>query len=241
MQKYSFLYLVDSYIKEFKTKVINATDRIIELETTAFYATGGGQPHDTGKLLIEGEDEYKVLDVHNEDGKIFHLVDRDASNVKKNAKVTGIIDWGRRYKFMRMHTASHIIASVFNKKYDALITGNQIGLEKTRFDFSLEGFDREKIQECIDEANNLVQKNAKVKVYFLKRDEAIKIPNIVKLAGTLPPNLDTLRIVEIEGIDIQADGGTHVQNTEEVGRIELVKMENKGRANRRVYFKLDPD
>ncbi len=240
VQKYSFLYLVDSYIKEFESKVVKIADKIIELETTAFYATGGGQPHDTGKLIIDG-DHFTVVDVHNEGGKIFHLVEGDTSNVNKGDRVKGRIDWDRRYKFMRMHTASHVISSVFNDKHDALITGNQIGLEKTRFDFSLEGFDREKIQECVDEANKLIKKNAEVKVYFLKRDEAIKIPNIVKLAGTLPPNLDTLRVVDIEGIDIQADGGTHVKNTKEIGQIELLKMENKGKSNRRVYFKLNPD
>jgi len=232
------LYLKDSYLKEFIAKVIAVHNNSIELDKTVFYPTGGGQPNDTGVISLNGND-LEVVDVKKHGDKILHYVNSQP-NLQTDSKIIGKIVWNRRYKFMRMHTASHIIASVFHQKHGALITGNQIGLEKTRFDFSLEGFNRQKIGECIDEANSLIRKNADVNVYFLKSEEAMKIPNIVKLAGVLPPNLQTLRIVEIEDIDTQADGGTHVKNTKEIGKIELLKMENKGKSNRRVYFKLFP-
>ena len=232
------LYLKDSYLKEFIAKVIAVHNNSIELDKTVFYPTGGGQPNDTGVISLNGND-LEVVDVKKHGDKILHYVNSQP-NLQTDSKIIGKIVWNRRYKFMRMHTAAHIIASIFNTKHGALITGNQIGLEKTRFDFSLEGFDRQKIEGCIEEANFQISKNAEVKVYFLKREEAMKIPNIVKLAGALPPNLEILRIVEIMGIDTQADGGTHVKNTQEIGKIELVKMENRGKTNRRVYFKLNP-
>lgn len=233
-----FLYLKDSYLKEFDAKIVAINDNSIELDKTVFYPTGGGQPNDIGVISSNGS-ELQVIDVKKQEDKILHYLSSQI-RLTADSQIIGKIDWDRRYKFMRMHTASHIIASVFHQKHGALITGNQIGLEKTRFDFSLEGFNRQKIGECIDEANSLIRKNADVNVYFLKSEEAMKIPNIVKLAGALPPNLQTLRIVEIEDIDTQADGGTHVKNTKEIGKIELLKMENKGKSNRRVYFKLFP-
>ena len=233
-----FLYLKDSYLKEFDAKIVAINDNSIELDKTVFYPTGGGQPNDIGVISSNGS-ELQVIDVKKQEDKILHYLSPQI-RLTADSQIIGKIDWDRRYKFMRMHTASHIIASVFHQKHRALITGNQIGLEKTRFDFSLEGFNRQKIEECIDEANSLIRKNADINVYFLKSEEAMKIPNIVKLAGALPPNLQTLRIVEIEDIDTQADGGTHVKNTKEIGKIELLKMENKGKSNRRVYFKLFP-
>jgi Ser-tRNA(Ala) deacylase AlaX len=166
--------------------------------------------------------------------RFFHEVDRVGLEVGN--KIHGIIDWERRYRLMRMHTAAHVISEIINRETGALITGNQLDVEKSRIDYNLENFDRKKIEECVNKANEVIRQGLQVKVYFLKREEALKIPKITKLAKGLPENLEEVRIVEIEGFDIQADGGTHVSNLKEIGKIEIVKMENKGRSNRRLYY-----
>ena len=140
---------------------------------------------------------------------------------------------------MRSHTAAHTLASILHQETGALITGNQLDVDKIRFDFNLEKFDQEIFLTYIEKANNLFKQDIPVRWYELPREEALKIPGIVKMAGAFPPELDTLRIVQIEGIDTQADGGTHVRNLKEVGLIRLLKAENKGKSNRRVYFCLN--
>ena len=137
---------------------------------------------------------------------------------------------------MRLHTTAHLLAAVFNTKGKALITGGQMEPEKSRMDFSLEDFDRAKIDDFFKLANSLVKTDAPVKISYMKREEALKIPDMVKLANKMPPDVETLRIVEIEGIDRQADGGCHVKSLKEIGTIELLGLENKGKSNRRVYF-----
>ena len=138
---------------------------------------------------------------------------------------------------MQYHTAAHVLAGLFNTATGALITGNQIGIEKTRFDFNLEHFDRSVLEDAINSANKVLGTDVPIKIYNLPREEAMKIPGIVKLANALPPDVSELRIVEIVGVDTQADGGCHVKNLLEVPKIELIGCKNKGKCNRRVYFK----
>lgn len=230
----SALYMNDSYLKEFEAVVEGVKDdKFIVLDKTAFYPTGGGQPHDTGILACNGE-EYIVVYCGKFSGKISHEVAKPG--LKPGDKVTGKINWDRRYKFMRMHTAAHLLISIFNRESNVLITGNQIDEDKTRIDFNMENFDREKIMKYIEEANSITKQDVPVNTYYLPREEAMKLPGVVKLAGALPPNVQTLRIVEIPGVDLQADGGTHVKSLAEIGTIEFVKAENKGKDNRRVYY-----
>ncbi|MCW1301443.1 MAG: alanyl-tRNA editing protein AlaXM [Candidatus Nanoarchaeia archaeon] len=229
------LYLMDSYMKEFDAKIIKVNQNEVVLDKTLFYPEGGGQPHDTGKFIRSGE-EFKVINVRKSGGDIIHVVDRVGLNV--GDVVHGIIDWERRYKLMRMHTASHIISAVIHQQCGALITGNQLGLEESRIDFNLEYFDRNVIEACVEKANEIIAQGLQVKSYFLPREEALKIPSISKLASQRLPSTELLRIVEIPGVDIQADGGTHVKNTSEIGRIVVKKLENKGKNNRRIYFSL---
>lgn len=228
------LYLTDSYLRDFRSFVTSVDGAKVELSKTAFYPSGGGQPNDTGRIRF-GNDEFAVLDVKKDGERITHFLNEPPS-FSVHDEVRGELDWERRYTFMRMHTASHILASIFYSRHKALITGNQIGIDNTRFDFSMPDFDRGKIEECVKLANEAIGKKANVKISFMKREDALKIPAIVKLADALPPSIDTLRIVEIDGIDIQADGGTHVANTQEIGKIELASMENRGKNNKRVYF-----
>lgn len=137
---------------------------------------------------------------------------------------------------MRMHTAGHLLSALFYLGARCLITGNQIDVDRSRMDFSLEVFDRSQIEGFVGEANELIAKDASVKSYFLDRSEALKIPDLVKLAEAAPPVEAQLRIVEIAGIDRQADGGLHVAHLKEIGRIELLKLENKGKTNRRLRY-----
>ena len=141
---------------------------------------------------------------------------------------------------MRSHTAAHVFASLLCNGTGALVTGNELSTEKIRFDFSLENLNRELIKKYVDKANDLFRQDIPVKTYWLPREEALKIPGVIKMAEAFPPSLPKLRIVEIVGVDKQADGGTHVRNLREVGRIEFLKAVNKGRNNKRVYFRIVP-
>ena len=230
------LYLEDSYLKEFEAEVLELKDnKYIVLDKTAFYPNSGGQPHDTG-VFFRNNEEFPMVYVGKFSGNISHEVSKPGLN--KGYKIIGKINWDRRYVLMRMHTAAHILSGIFHKEAGALITGNQLDLDKSRIDFSLENFDREKINRYIAKANEIVKNSLQIKTYFLKREEAMKIPDVVKLASVFPPDVENLRIVEIDGFDKQADGGTHVKNTSEVGTIEFIKAENKGKSNRRVYYRL---
>lgn len=228
--------MTDSYLKEFEAEVVSVKDgKYIVLDKTAFYPDSGGQPHDTG-MLAKAEKEFRVIFVGKFDGKISHEVDTEG--LKTGDMVKGRIDWERRYMLMRMHTAAHILCEMVHRKSRALITGNQLGTDKSRIDFSLEDFDKELIAECITEANKITDMGLPVKVYFMPKEQAMKIENISKLVKGFPEHLKEIRIVEIVGYDIQADGGTHVRNTKEVGHLEFVEAVNKGRSNRRVYFRI---
>jgi len=230
------LYLRDCNIKEFKAKVIAVEGNKVELDKTAFYPKSGGVANDTG-FLISKDKKYEVIDVYKQDGRIIHVLSNEGLTVGE--EVQGVINWDRRRMLVRMHTAAHLLSALFYNKLGAKITGNQIDVDKSRIDFSLESFDRALIEAMVEEANKIIEKGAEVKIYFMKREEALKIPGLIKLAEAQPPNVDVLRIVEIEGIDIQADGGCHVSNIKEIGRIVLLKMENKGKTNRRIYYKVE--
>jgi misacylated tRNA(Ala) deacylase len=230
------LYLKDSYFKECTARVTSVSDdKYVVLDQTVFYPKGGGQPWDMGRMLRNG-DVFNVVYTGHFSGQISHEVDR--VGLAAGDSVHCILDWDRRYQFMRSHTAAHTFASLLWKGTGALISGNQIELDRTRLDFNLENFDREVIMKYIDEANRLFEQDIPVIWYELPREEALKIPGVVKMQSAFPPEIKTLRIVEIVGIDKQADGGTHVKNLQDVGQIEFLKAENKGKTNRRVYFRL---
>ena len=140
---------------------------------------------------------------------------------------------------MRMHTTAHILSSVVNRETGALITGNQINPDESRVDFDLEQFDKEKMSTYIEQVNAAVGRRLEVKSFFMKREEVLKTPGLVKLANAAPPSVETLRIVQIGDVDTQADGGVHVKNTSEIGRVVGVRTENKGKKNRRLYYTVE--
>jgi len=230
------LYLEDSYYRECDAVVVSVKDgKYVVLDQTVFYPKGGGQPCDTGKIT-RGNETFNVVYVGKFAGEISHEVDH--AGLKEGENVHCSIDWKRRFQLMRSHTAAHVFASLLCTGTGALVTGNQLEEDKIRFDFSTEKFDPEILRSYVDRANELFRKDIQVKSYELPRDEALKIPGVVKMAEAFPPNIPFLRIVEIVDIDKQADGGTHVRNLKEVGQIRVLKTENKGKQNRRVYFQL---
>jgi misacylated tRNA(Ala) deacylase len=230
------LYLEDSYLRECDATVVSVRDdEFVVLDQTVFYPKGGGQPHDTGRMLRNGE-VFGVVFAGKFSGEISHDVDR--AGLRAGDRVHCVLDWERRYKLMRSHTAAHVFASALCNGTGALVTGNQLEVDKVRFDFSLERFEPQVLGEYVAKANELFRTDTPVKWYELPRDEALSIPGVVKMAEAFPPNIPRLRIVEIVGVDRQADGGTHVRSLREVGQIEVLKTENKGKNNRRVYFTL---
>ncbi len=233
------LYLLDCYLKEFEATVDSVKDdKYVVLDKTAFYPNAGGQPYDTGKFirLSDGE-EFPVVFVTKFDDVISHEISKPG--LKPGDKVKGVIDWERRYRHMRMHTAAHVISIIIEKDANALITGNQLGLDKSRIDFDLENFDREKFAEYMDKANELIQKGAKVNLYLIPREEALqKFERLTNLAKGFSDKIKNVRLVEIEGVTIEACGGTHLANISEIKGVKLVKLENKGKSNRRLYYEL---
>lgn len=222
---------------------MDAAGNRVQLDQTVFYPTGGGVPCDFGILKAAGGAEFKVVDVNKKDGVVWHVL--DSASVAASGPFLAVgdavfakIDWARRYRLMRMHTATHVLGSVMFERGFA-ITGNQLGADLTRVDFNCEtGAEKEEIEAGIAAANEALRKQIELKIYSLLREEALKVPGMVKLADKLPPAVTELRIVEIPGIDTQADGGCHVKNLSEVGQIKLEKIENKGSKNKRVYFSL---
>lgn len=226
----------NSYLKSWNTKVTNVKDeKYITLEQTAFYPKGGGQPWDEGFIIKNGQ-EFKVTYVGKFSGIISHEVDKIGLN--EGDEVNCEIDWERRYTFMRYHTASHLISSILYKKANAKITGNQIELDKTRMDFSMQDYTPEKLRDFVEEANKIIDQDLSITIDYMSREEVIGKPELTRLAVGLLEKIREFRIVRIGNVDEQVDGGTHIKHLKEIGKIELVKTVNKGKNNRRIYFKL---
>ncbi|MEM1895855.1 MAG: alanyl-tRNA editing protein AlaXM [Nanopusillaceae archaeon] len=231
------LYWYDSYLKEFNARVIEIVENKIVLDQTIFHPRSGGVVNDIGKIIYKGE-EYNVIDVYKENNKIYHVLDKLPSfNI--GDIIYGIIDWDRRYRLMRLHTAAHIISAILYRDYNAFVTGGEITPDYGRDDYSISSENwKNAFEDAIRKANDIIKMGIPVKIYFLKREEAMKIPGIIKLLERAPPDMEEWRIVEIENIDIQADGGPHVSNTKEIGEIKIMKLENRGKNKKRLYFTL---
>jgi misacylated tRNA(Ala) deacylase len=231
------LFLEDSYRREFRAGVEKMDGREVILEETAFFPGGGGQPTDKGTLGI-GPVNAAVVDARREGGGIVHVLDRAVPDTVKELK--GELDWERRYAHMRHHTALHVLSGVIWKSFDAKVTGGQMRAERARMDFSFPGeWTAEVVGEIERLTNEALAENRPVKVYGLPREEALGNPDLIRTQINLvPERVETVRIIEIEGLDTQADGGTHVANTREVGEIEITAHKSKGRHNKRVEFVL---
>lgn len=231
------LFMDDSYLKEVETVVVDVLNDNVETEETVFHPLGGGLPADTGWIYFSGKVS-SVVDVRKEQERVLHRVEGEVPT--RGERVLLKLDWDRRYRIMRMHTAAHLLSALFYERAGALITGNEIRPERSRIDFSLKEFDRGLMVELVEEANRIIKEDRRVKIFYMEREEALSRPGLVKLAKALPPNLRVLRMVEIEGVDLQPDGGPHVSRLSEIGEIVLDKLENRGRENRRLYYGVRP-
>ena len=227
------LFWEDAYATEFDARVELVDGSRVVLDQTAFNPRGGGLVSDTGRL-----NGMRVLEATKEGDMIYHILD-SAAELRVGDGVRGVLDWDRRYRIMRMHTTAHILSAVVNGETGALITGNQISPDESRVDFNLEDFGKDKVSHYIDRVNEAVGRGLEVKALFMKREEALSHPVFDKLANAMPPSLDVLRIVQIGDVDTQADGGVHVKNTREIGKVVGLRTENKGNNNRRLYFTVE--
>lgn len=233
------LFQTDSYIRQFQANVVavNSEAGAIGLDRTAFYPGGGGQPCDTGQIQW-GDHLLPVTKVKLLDGQVWHWIDGELP--AGGAAVTGHLNWDYRYQLMRTHTALHILCGVVWRDYGAQVTGGNMEPLQGRMDFEFESLQKELVHEIEEKVNLEVQQGRPVRVKILPRAEAFKIPDLIRTKiNLLPEQIQQVRTVEIVGLDLQADGGTHVANTSEVGYIRVVDYKSKGQINKRIYIQLE--
>ena len=231
------LFLGDSYVRQFEARVVELSGREVILDRTAFYPGGGGQPPDKGTLGI-GPVRASVVDARREGGEVVHVLDNPIPDTVRDLK--GELDWKRRYAHMRHHTALHVLSGVIWRNFEAKVTGGQMRVERARMDFSFPGeWTTDVVGEIERLTNEALSEGRPVKIYELPREEALKNPDLIRTQVNLvPERVRVIRIVEIEGLDTQADGGTHVANTSEIGQLEITGHKSKGRQNKRIEFVL---
>lgn len=231
----------DAYLTSCEATVTEVRDDGVVLDRTVCYARGGGQPGDTGTLSW-AEGRCAVVDTFTsrEDGQIVHAVDAGASRPGVGTPVSVTIDWDRRHVLMRTHTALHALSGIVFTDYGARVTGGNMepgGI--ARMDFELDGISQEFGREVEQKLNDRLSEDHPVHVGFLPRAEALADPDLIRTKVSLiPEGIDPIRVIDIEGIDKQADGGTHVRSTAEVGHVRVVKTESKGKANKRMRIEL---
>jgi misacylated tRNA(Ala) deacylase len=234
MAETELLYATDAYVREFDAGVVEVLEGAVVLDRTAFYATGGGQPHDLGTLSWDGGSA-QVTEVRKDGGRVVHTIEGAPPPV--GTSVHGEIDWDRRYALMRHHTALHAMSGVIYQLYGATVTGGQMYPDRARMDFEMPDLSAERLTAIEARTNELLAEGHNVSVRVLPRGEALAIPDLIRTKiNLLPEQIAEIRVVNIEGIDQQADGGTHVGNTREVGRVRIVGSENKGKGNKRLQI-----
>ncbi len=227
------LFINNSYLKEFETKVKQVENNSVILEKTAFYAKSGGQPGDIGKIIFN-ENEINIVDtIYDNEKNILHVCE-NTDNLKVGATINGKINWKTRYKHMRMHSALHLLCSLI--PYD--VTGGQISFEKSRLDFNAENkIEKEEIENKI---NKLIHDDHEISIQWITNEELDKQPDLIRTMSVKPPRTNNkIRLVKIGNIDLQPCGGTHVKSTKEIGEIKIGKIENKGKMNRRVNLSIN--
>jgi misacylated tRNA(Ala) deacylase len=226
------LYLRDAYQREFDARVLSVRDDQVALDRTSLYPTGGGQPHDTGTLA-----GIRVVDVRKEGDLVWHRLDGAAPNAGE--EVHGTVDWDRRHALMRTHTALHVLCGVIWNEWGKAVTGGNMEPLEARMDFEFdplpEGFGP-RVEELV---NREIAAERPIEVSFLPRDQALGDADLIRTkVNLIPESVREIRVVDIVGLDKQADGGTHVRSTAEVGRIQVVKTESKGKGNKRIRIKV---
>jgi misacylated tRNA(Ala) deacylase len=228
----------DAYLAEAEGSVLQVVSDGLFLDRTVFYARGGGQPGDVGVIRWDGG-EVGVLDTIRRDGMPFHVVADDAQLPDPGTPVHGVIDWERRYRTMRTHTALHALSGVIFRDFGAKVTGGNMEPGVARMDFELDGISVEFGQDVERRLNQELTKGYPTEVIYMAREEALKDPDLIRTKVNLIPEwVEEIRVIDIVGLDRQADGGTHVASTLEVGEVRVVKTESKGKANKRMRIEL---
>lgn len=231
------LYQTDSYLREFEATVQAVEGQAVALDRTAFYPGGGGQPHDMG-TLSDGARTWAVVGARKAGETVWHAVEGEPPPV--GGRVTGRLDWERRYGLMRLHTALHVLCGVIWRDYGALVTGGNMEPGRARMDFEFERMQADLVHEIEAKVNAEVAAERPVRVAILPRQEAFQIPDLIRTkVNLLPEDIREVRTVAIEGLDLQADGGTHVANTREVGHVRIVDYMSKGKINKRLVIALE--
>lgn len=235
----TLLYATDSYVRAFEARVVATDGRAVTLDQTAFYPGGGGQMADRGEFLFEGR-RLPVSGMSKRDGVVWHELAEDAGDpLPVGAMVAGEIDWPFRYNMMRTHTALHLLCGLIFRDYGAQVTGGQMYPDRARMDFTLATMTPDFLHDIERSVNEAIAADHPIKVSELPRAEALEIPDLIRTKiNLLPPEITRIRIVEIVGVDLQADGGTHVHSTREVGGIKVLRTENKGKQNKRMEIAL---
>ena len=227
------LYLRDAYARTFDASIVGVEGDAVALDRTLFYPTGGGQPSDTGALSAGGM-TWAVSEVRRDGASIWHRLE-GASAPDTGTRVKGEVDWDRRHALMRTHTALHVLCGVIYRDYGSSVTGSNMTPLAARMDFELESMSIDFAEQIERRANAELTADHPISISFMPREEADHHPELIRTkVNLLPPTIREVRVVAIEGLDIQADGGTHVASTGEVGRIRVVGHESKGRINKRL-------
>ncbi len=241
------LYQTDAFLKDFEATMtsVDPESRAVVLDRSAFYPGGGGQPCDFGTLRVAGM-AYPVEKVKKVGADVLHFLGGTSplsgvNSASPYADVArGTLDWSRRYQLMRTHTALHILCGSVFRDYGAQVTGGDMEPLKGRMDFEFESMRGELVRDIEAAVNQEVEQGREIRVKILPRDEAFRIPDLIRTKlNLLPEGITQVRTVEIVGLDLQADGGTHVANTSEVGRIKVVDYKSKGAINKRIYIEIE--
>jgi misacylated tRNA(Ala) deacylase len=229
----------DAYQAATEATVVAIREDGVVLDRTVFYARGGGQPGDTGTLRWEGG-EARVADTVKASGEVVHVLEEGAGPPPTGSAVMAEIDWPRRHTLMRTHTALHALSGIVFMDYGARVTGGNMEPGVARMDFELDGITQEFGREVEKKLNAALENDHPVHVSFIPRAQALTDPDLIRTkVNLIPEAVDPIRVIDIQGLDKQADGGTHVRSTAEVGHVRVVKTESKGKANKRMRIELD--
>lgn len=235
------IYSTDSYAAEMTAEVVavDGGDRRVLLDRTVFYPGGGGQPIDLGALWV-GDERLEVVRITQDADGVWHWLDQDPP--RTGTQVEGRIDWERRYRLMRTHTSLHALCGVVWDRFKSPVTGGNMEPGRGRLDFELPDWDPENRDPLEEALNSAVARSLPIEVSFMPREEADADPSLIRTkVNLIPKSVQEVRVIDIVGLDRQADGGTHVRSTEEVGRVKITKVESKGRGFRRIRLALDEE
>jgi misacylated tRNA(Ala) deacylase len=238
----NLIYSTDAYVREFDAEVVSrdVQQHALALSSTAFFPGGGGQPHDTGILRV-GETEVGVVKVAKDPGGlVWHAIEAESMLPELGTRVRGLLDWNRRYLLMRTHTALHLLNGIIWLDYGAKVTGANMTPGEGRLDFELPAMSQQFARSVEERVNEEVERDLLIRVRFIPRSEADRDSSLQRLkADLIPRSVDPLRVIDIVGLDRQADGGTFVSSTREVGTVRVVRAESKGRSNKRIRIALE--